>query len=106
MLGQIRWLMSAENGDVHAGIRLLPGLPTAAAVRATGLNAQNEKFVPALALSAVPALKSPPSLVLSSGWFKPKRVVELFTDSARQLRLTEVLERGTDFERVAFEAIA
>jgi hypothetical protein len=104
-LGQVRWLMAANNGDLHAGVRLLPGLPAACAVRATGLNVQNEKFVPALSLGAVPALHSPPSLVLSLGWFKPKRVLELFIDSPARARLTEVLERGLDFERVAFEII-
>jgi hypothetical protein len=61
------------------------------------------KFVPALSLGAVPALKSPPSLVLPSGWFKPKRVIEVFTATASRVRLVEVLERGTDFERVAYE---
>jgi hypothetical protein len=104
-LGQVRWLMAAENGDLHAGIRLLPGLPAACAVRPTGLNVQNEKFVPALSLGAVPALQSPPSLVLSLGWFKPKRVLELFIDAPVRARLTEVLERGLDFERVAFEIL-
>jgi hypothetical protein len=104
-LGQVRWLMAADNGDLHAGVRLLPGLPAACAVRPTGLNVQNEKFVPALSLGAVPALQSPPSLVLSLGWFKPKRVLELFIDAPVRARLTEVLERGLDFERVAFELI-
>jgi len=103
MLGQVRWLMAAENGDLHAGLRLLPGLPAACAVKPTGLNVQNEKFAPALRLAAVPALNSPASLVLASGLFKPKRVLELFVESATRVRLTEVLERGADFERVAFE---
>ena len=104
-LGQVRWLMAADNGDLHAGIRLLPGLPAACAVRPTGLNVQNEKFVPALSLGAVPALQSPPSLVLSLGWFKPKRVLELFIEAPVRARLTDVLERGLDFERVAFEIL-
>jgi cyclic-di-GMP-binding protein len=104
-LGQVRWLMTADNGDLHAGIRLLPGLPAACAVRATGLNVQNEKYVPALCLGPVPALQSPPCLVLTLGWFKPKRVLDLFIDSPVRARLTEVLERGLDFERVAFEVL-
>ena len=48
MLGQVRWLMQAENGDLHAGVKLLPGLPSAIAVRPTGLNVQSETLVPAL----------------------------------------------------------
>ncbi|HEX2566832.1 MAG TPA: hypothetical protein VHL85_08220 [Burkholderiales bacterium] len=105
LLGQVRWLMAADNGDLHAGIRLLPGLPAACAVRPTGLNVQNEKFVPALSLGPVPALQAPPSLVLPLGWFKPKRVLELYIDTVVRARLTEVLERGLDFERVGFEVL-
>ena len=103
MLGQARWLMGAENGDLSAGVRLLPGLPRAIAVRATGLNVQNGKYLPALSLSTVPALNTPASLVLPPGWYKPKRVIELMTDPPTRVALTEILDRGTDFERVGYE---
>jgi hypothetical protein len=106
MLGQVRWLMTAENGDMQAGVKLLPGLPTPCAVRATGLNVQNnEKYVPAAALGAVAALSAPESLLLPSGWYKPKRVIELFIESPVRVRLTDVLERGVDFERVSYEIL-
>ena len=84
MLAQVRWLMGADNGDIHAGVKLLPGLPRPLAVRPTGLNVQADSWVPAIALSAVPALESPPSLVLPSGWYKPKRVIELHDHSRRR----------------------
>lgn len=103
MLAQVRWLMQAANGDLHAGVRLLPGLPSPVATRPTGLNLQNQEFVPAIALSAVAALNAPPSLVLPSGWYRPKRVLELHTGSAAKVRLTEVVDRGADFERVLYE---
>ncbi len=105
MLGQIRWLMTADNGDIHAGVRLLPGLPAETAVRATGLNAIDAQYVQALSLTAVPALDAPPSLVLPSGWFKPKRVIEVYVDSAVRVRLAELIERGSDFERVSYEIL-
>ena len=103
MLGQVRWLMAARNGDLHAGVKLLPGLPAGIAARATGLNVQSEKYVPGLSLSGVQALNSPPSVVLPPGWYKPKRVVELFADAPLRVRFTEVMERGTDFERIVYE---
>jgi len=106
MLGQVRWLMGADNGDLSAGVRLLPGLPQAIAVRATGLNAQNEKYLPALSLSKVAALNTPASLALPPGWYKPKRVIELMTDPPTRVALTEVLDRGADFERVGYEPAA
>jgi hypothetical protein len=48
-------------------------------------------------------VKSPPTLVLPAGWFKPNRVLEV-GDKPDRVRLTEVLERGSDFERVTYEA--
>jgi len=103
MLGQVRWLMAAENGDLHAGIKILAGVPGAVSVRPTGLNAQTEKFVQAMSLGAVAAINQPITLVLPSGWFKPKRVIELFSDTEHNVRLLEVVERGADFERVTYE---
>ena len=105
MLAQVRWLMGADNGDVHSGVKLLPGLPRPLAVRPTGLNVQADAWVPAIALSAVPALESPPTLVLPSGWFKPKRIIEVYDQSSAKAMLTEVIERGIDFERVAYQTV-
>jgi hypothetical protein len=104
-LGQVRWLMTADDGDLHAGIKLLPGLPGPSAVRPTGLNVQQEEFTPALTLSAVAALNAPATLVLQSGWFKPKRVIEVFGETPVRVRLAELIERGVDFERVAYEIV-
>jgi hypothetical protein len=104
MLGQVRWLMSAGNGDLFMGLKLLPGLPAATAVRPTGINVAREKYVQALSLTAVPALKSPPTLVLPPGWFKPRRVIEVFLQAPIRIQLNELVERGSDFERVLYEA--
>lgn len=105
LLAQVRWLMNSEEGDLYAGLKLMPGLPVAMAVRPTGLNAANEKFVPALSLSAVEALNAPPSLILPAGWYKPKRMVDAYVESTVRVRLIGVLERGSDFERVAYETV-
>ena len=103
MLCQVRWLMGAENGDLLAGMKLLPGLPSPLAVRATGLNVQESAWTPSLSLPAVAALETPASLVLPPGWYKPKRVIEMDDETPVKVRLTEILERGLDYERVAYE---
>lgn len=105
ILGQVRWLIGAQSGELRAGVKLMPGIASPTSVRGTGLNAKAERPVCALALAAVPAVKSPPTLVLPAGWFKPKRVLEVGEDKPHSVRLTEVLERGSDFERVAYEAV-
>lgn len=106
MLGQVRWLVQNDVGDLYAGIRLLPGLPAATAVRAVGLNMLDAKYIPALSLTGVPALNAPPSLVLPSGWFKPNRVIEVYVEGHVKVRLTEMIERGSDYERVAYEMLS
>ncbi|MGD9952683.1 MAG: hypothetical protein AB7S87_08915 [Burkholderiales bacterium] len=106
-LAHVRWLMTDAQGELHCGLKLLPGLPQAAAVRGTGVNAAADRPVPAFCLSAVPALKAPASLVVPPGWFRPRRVIELARDGGSAgVHLLEVLERGADFERLAYESAA
>lgn len=105
MLGQVRWLMQNDAGDLFAGVRLLPGLPAATAARPFGLNAMGAKYVQALSLTAVQALNAPPSLVLPSGWYKPKRVIEVYVEAHLRVRLTEMIDRGADYERCAYEMV-
>jgi hypothetical protein len=105
MLAQARWLMQGTNGALNAGLRLLPGLPAAISIRGYGLNAAKEKYVPALTLTEVAALKSPPTLILPSGWYKPKRVIEVYLQQALRVRLQDLIERGPDFERMSYEVL-
>ena len=105
MLGQVRWLVQNDAGDLYAGVRLLPGLPAATAVRPTGLNVTGAKYVQAITLTAVAALNAPPSLVVPSGWFKPKRVVEVYVEGHVKVRLAEMIDRGTDYERCVYEMV-
>jgi hypothetical protein len=106
MLGQVRWLSQNDAGDLYCGVRLLPGLPAATAVRPTGLNVHNAKYVQALSLTGVPSLNAPPSLVLAAGWFKPRRVVDVYVDGHIKVKLIEVLDRGNDYERCSYEMIS
>ena len=105
MLAQVRWLMEGNDGTLNAGLRLLPGLPAGIAIRSYGLNAGNEKYVPALTLTEVAALKSPPTLILPAGWYKPKRVIEVYLQQVLRVKLGDLIERGTDFERMSYEVL-
>ncbi len=103
LLGVVRWLRTDQDDNLHAGIHIVPGVPRPVAARPTGLNAQSEKFVPALYCPPVAALASPAALILPPGWYRPKRVLEIYSESSESMRLTAVIERGSDFERVAVE---
>ena len=107
MLAQVRWLMQGDNGDMHAGLRLLAGEPRPVAVRPVGVNVSAaEKYVQAIVLEGVSSLGVAPTLVLPVGWFRPRRVIEAYFDKPVRLRLNEMVERGVDFERVAYEELA
>ena len=103
LVGVVRWIRTDEKDDLHLGVRIVPGMPQPVAVRPTGINAQAEKYVPALYCPALAALSSPASLILPPGWYRPKRVLEVYSDSSELLLLSGVIERGSDFERVAIE---
>lgn len=103
VIGVVRWLVVMHNGDLKAGLRTFPGAPQAVAVRPTGLNVkETEKYVQAFLLPQVPALQIPASVVLPVGWFMPKRIIEMYSDTEQNLKLTGLVERGLDFERVSF----
>jgi hypothetical protein len=102
-LGQVRWLTGTAEGELRAGIKLIPGAPAPIALRPTGLNEKTERSLYGLALGAVPALEAPPSLVLPTGSFKPARVFGVQGEKPSSLRVTALIERGADFERVAYE---
>lgn len=104
-LGQVRWLTASDVGDLHCGVKLIPGVPVPVALRPLGVNVAEERYTQAFLLAAMPAFDAPATLVTAAGWFKPKRVVEVATEKPMRVRLLEVLERGIDFERVTYERL-
>jgi hypothetical protein len=104
-LGQVRWLTASDEGDLRCGVKLLPGVPQPVAVRSLGVNVGEERYTQAFLLGAVPAVDAPPTLVTATGWYKPKRAIEVASDKPMRVRLLDIVERGTDFERVTYERL-
>jgi hypothetical protein len=105
MVGTVSWVKVTQTGQLHTGVRYLPGLPQAIAMKATGVNLTvSDKYVAALLLPAVPALKTPSSLIAPRDWFKPGRVVEIVQLDKKKLHLKMELsiEKGSDYERISF----
>jgi hypothetical protein len=105
LLAVARWSRLTGGAELQAGIQIMPGNPLTVALRGTGLTAINEKYRPGFKLPAVPALKYPESVIVPAGWFRAGRVIELYEQSARPIRLTQQLDRGSDFERCAFDSV-
>jgi hypothetical protein len=104
LLAQDTWLMQEKGGGLIAGIKTLPGIPTAIAARALDLTSEHSsKYDRAFLLPAVPAMNTEQSLVLPQGWFRSGRIIELFTDGVWRVKLMHVLDDGPDFERISFE---
>jgi hypothetical protein len=102
MLCELRWLMFGLDAALTAGMKNLPGLPHAAAIRNVRTSPLvQEKFHQAFVLPA--AQDAPASLVLPLGWHQPERLLELkCDDTVTRVRLGELLGRGHDYDRARF----
>lgn len=103
LLGIARSLEESGN-QLQISVRLLPGEPQAVAARPIDLVRLGQStYTEILLLNAAPALKAPPSLITPTGWYRQGRILDVW-DGAHlyRVRLAQVLERGTDFERVLF----
>lgn len=102
-LGVVKWLILTLNGELHLGVRTLPGAPVALAARpATLMPSPANKFVQAFLLPEMPVLRETATLVLPRGWFQPGRILEIYTDHSETVRLHTLVEIGSDYERVGF----
>ena len=97
-IGTIQWMQQTVDGDLNIGARLVPGIPVAISARCVG----QPKFFQALLLEPIPALNAPTSLLLPLGSYSSQGVVEIYKRGLERIRLTGLLEAGTDYERVAF----
>jgi len=90
------------HGELALSLRLYSGAPKAIPVRPLSTAVSEDPPVPALLLAETPDDKE--SLILPPRTFNPSRVLRsLDAGAERQFRLTRLLQRGVDFERVAFE---
>jgi len=99
------WVSVTRTGELHMGIRFLPGTATPVIARAAIKPGEPPgKPAPALLLAAVPNLGIPPSLLIPRNLYQPERTVELAlpTREKQRVRLKYSVERGVDYERVSF----
>ena len=102
-LGTTTWVNVERAGILKVGVRFLPG--AAVAIRFNepdNIDAANN--FPAFLLQAVPAIKSPASLILPRGHLKPGHILELKYSNAeiQPIRMDFCVEHGIDFDRVSY----
>lgn len=103
LVGVVRSLEEIED-KLEIGLRLLPGVPQPAIARALDLaRLGQDRYNEILLLPASPALKAPASLIVPVTWHRQGRLLDIWDGKALfRVRLVQVLERGSDYERVLF----
>ena len=102
-LGNVRWALRDGSDALMAGIQLFPGEPRPVAMRSAEPGDTATAWRPAYLLPAVAAAKTPENLVLPPGSFRIDRRVEIVVgESSRVVKLSRVLDRGSEFERCEF----
>lgn len=105
VIGMTTWVHVLRTGQLQIGVRYLPGAAEAVSIRiTTSNNSDASSHFPAFLLQAVPALKTPPSLILPRDRFQPDSVAEILHLNAekRHVKMGFWVERGIDYERVSF----
>ena len=99
-VGMIQWLRLEENRELRCGIRLFAGVPQAIAVRAANPSpVYTNRYESALLLPEVVAPAMPATLILPPGWFQNGRFIEMQTDRKQTVKLLNLFEKGSDFDR-------
>lgn len=105
MLSSVRWVHVTQSGQLHAGVRYMPSVPQAIALKPIEASkGTSGKYVAALLLPAVPALKIPASLIIPLNLFQPDLVVEVVNmdNEKMELQMGFSVEKGLDYERVSY----
>ncbi len=101
-LGYVTRVAVTPPSELAMSLALWPGQPRSIAVRPTSIAFAEELPLPGLLLAATE--QEPASLVVPPRTFNPGRVLRsMDAGPERKFRLTKLLQRGGDFERVAFE---
>lgn len=101
-VGYVRRVCVSPPNELAIALSLWPGQPRSIAVRPTSIAFAEELPMPALMLSATDA--EPASIVVPPRTFNAGRMLRTMDAGAeRKFRLTRLVQRGGDFERVQFE---
>jgi hypothetical protein len=102
-LGMVSALVQETDGRIVITVALFPGRPEPVAVRGADFSRSrtSTKWVEGFRLAALERLRVPASVVVPTGIAAPGRGIELWEDgAAKQATVAEILERGSDFDRV------
>lgn len=107
LLAQVNWSMQEASGEIIIGIAVLPGIPHGIGVRfVAGSGAISERLTQAFLLPPIPAFGEDSTLILPSGMYHSTRILNVVSgDNHLQVRMRHIVQRGTNFDRIAFETL-
>jgi hypothetical protein len=101
-MGYVTRVAFADSGEFALSIALWPGQPRTIAARPMSSAFSEELPMPAILLAATD--EEPATMILPPRSFNPGRVLRsMDTGPERKFRLSRLVQRGGDFERVAFD---
>lgn len=100
-LGMVRALVQETDGRIVISVTLFPGRPEPIAVRASdSRNRAGHQWVQGFRLPAMERIGTPESLIVPTGMAARGRGIEVWKGEAKESTVYEILDRGTDFDRV------
>jgi hypothetical protein len=100
-LAWVTELVQETDGRIVATVSIFPGRPEPIAARAgDSRNRAGTQWTQALRQPALDKLQIPSTLVLPSGLGHRGRGVEVWMGGAKEMTVLDILEHGTDFDRV------
>jgi hypothetical protein len=102
-LAVVRALVQETDGRIVATVALFPGKPEAIGVRSGDVRHRTSvNWTQAFRLPAIEGLKIPSTLVVPSSMTLRGRAIETWEEElSMEATVREVVEHGTDFDRVA-----
>jgi hypothetical protein len=101
-LGVVRALAHETDGRLVATVALFPGKPEAIAVRSGDLRHRaNANWTQGFRLPPIESMHVPATLVVPSSLAARGRAIEVWEGSPRDSTVREIVEHGTDFDRVS-----
>jgi len=100
-LAMVSELVQETDGKIIATLTLFPGRPEPIAIRAGDLrNRATAQWIQGLRLPTLEKINIPASLVVPSPLGARGRGIEVWEGAAKERTVEELLQRGTDFDRV------
>lgn len=99
-LGHSSALAQETDGRIVMTVTLFPGRPEPVAVRPVDRGRASAKWSEGFRLPALEKLRVPASLVVPGGVALRGRPVEIWQGGAQEFAVQDVLDRGSDFDRV------